>query len=243
MDPPCWTAPTKSPFGAFADLPRGLRASTIFHFYSPLSTALIVPNTNAGYGEIFRTDFTGDGTVQDPIPGTNVGSFMRGIDKNNINAVITKYNNTYANQATPAGQVLINSGLFNLGQLQTLQGVAPHVCLAPPAADSNPNCTSPSGSGGQVNMSWLRAFDLKLSWTHTVREKVTVEPSVGIYNLFNFANFDLPGNALNGLLTNAAGQINGTTSANHNVNRVGVGTGVYGLGAPRQLEFGLSLTF
>jgi len=53
----------------------------------------------------------------------------------------------------------------------------------------------------------------------------------------------LPGNALNGLLTGAAGQINGTTFVGHNVNRVGVGTGVYSLGAPRQLEFGLRLTF
>jgi hypothetical protein len=30
-----------------------------------------------------------------------------------------------------------------------------------------------------------------------------VQPSAGFYNLFNFANFDLPGNALNGLLTGA----------------------------------------
>jgi len=46
-----------------------------------------------------------------------------------------------------------------------------------------------------------------------------------------------------GLLTGAAGQINGTTAAGHNVDRVGVGTGVYSLGAPRQLEFGLRITF
>jgi hypothetical protein len=70
-----------------------------------------------------------------------------------------------------------------------------------------------------------------------------VQPSAGFYNLFNFANFDLPGNALNGLLTGGAGQINGTTPTRHNVNRVGVGTGVYSLGAPRQIEFGLRLTF
>jgi hypothetical protein len=62
-------------------------------------------------------------------------------------------------------------------------------------------------------------------------------------NLFNFANFDLPGNMMNGLLTGAVGQINGTTEQGHNVNRVGVGTGVYSLGAPRQIEFGLRLSF
>jgi hypothetical protein len=59
--------------------------------------------------------------------------------------------------------------------------------------------------------------------------------------LVNFANFDLPSASLNGLLTRAAGQINGTNTLPHNVYRVGVGTGVYSLGATRQIEFGLRL--
>jgi hypothetical protein len=65
----------------------------------------------------------------------------------------------------------------------------------------------------------------------------------GMGRLGRLASFGLPGAALNGLLTGAAGKINGTTRAGHNVDRVGVGTGVYVLGAPRQIEFGLRLTF
>ncbi len=215
-------------FGGFADLPAGLQLSVMSHFWSPLATSIIVPNTQLGPGEIFRTDFTGSGNVQDPIPGTHVGNFDRGINASQLNGVIEGYNNTYANNPTPAGQVLIDHGLFTLAQLRQIQAVAPTIPLAPP---------------GEVNLAWLRAFDAKVSYKHTFHERLTVEPSVGFYNLFNFSNYDLPGATLDGILTGGAGNINGTNANSHNVTRVGVGTGVYALGSPRQIEFGLTTSF
>jgi hypothetical protein len=231
-------------FGGYADLPAGFQLSIISHFWSPLSASLVVPNTNLGRGEIFRTDFTGDGTVQDPIPGTHVGNFNRGIDASNINRVLANYNNNVGLQLTPAGQVLVQNGLFTPAQL----GVGDSLCYNNPnGVPTNSLCAVappvPLAPPGQVNLSWLRALDLKVAWSYKIREGIAIQPSAGFYNLFNFANFDLPGAALNGLLTGAAGQINGTTRVGHNVDRVGVGTGVYSLGAPRQLEFGLRLTF
>jgi hypothetical protein len=48
---------------------------------------------------------------------------------------------------------------------------------------------------------------------------------------------------LSGLLAGSTGTINGTNSAGHFANRVGVGTGVYALGQPRVIEWGLKATF
>ncbi len=230
-------------FGGYGDLPRGFKLGTVLHFYSPLPATLTVPNTGLGPGEIFRTDFTGDGTVQDLLPGTTVGSFGRSISAGGLNAVLTNYNNTVAGNITPAGQALVSAGLFTAAQLQALGAVAPHVCLAPPVVDPNPNCTSPTLPGNEVGNAWLEALDLKFSYSHKIKEKVSIEPSVGFYNLFNFANFDPPSSPLNGLLGGSQGQVNGTTYGGQAANRIGVGTGTFALGAPRTLEFGLKLTF
>ena len=229
-------------FGGYADLPGGFRLGLISHFFSPLSSALVSPNSSTA-GEIFRTDFTGDGTTGDPIPGTHFGQFDRGINASQLNGVINKYNSTTANQTTPAGQVLIANNLMTLPQLQALGGVAPHICLAPPAVDNDPSCSANS-PGSQVDFTWLRAMDLKLAWRHTFKERFTIEPSVGFYNLFNFSNFNLPPNTMNGLLFGTgSGAINGTTRSDNESFRVGNGTGVYSLGAQRQIAFGLRFVF
>ncbi|HEX3739842.1 MAG TPA: carboxypeptidase regulatory-like domain-containing protein [Terriglobales bacterium] len=230
-------------FGGYADIPGGFRLGLIAHFYSPLSSAIVSPNFG-DVGEIYRTDFTGDGTVGDPLPGTHFGQFDRETNASQLTGLISKYDTAQAGQPTPAGNVLVQNGLMTPQQLQELGGVSPYVCLPPPAVDTNPSCSAPDSAGSQVNFTWLRALDLKLAWRHTFHDRFTIEPSVGFYNLPNFSNFNLPPNTMNGLLLgNGNGSINGTTGIDNNSFRVGNGTGVYALGAQRQIEFGLRLVF
>jgi hypothetical protein len=215
-------------FGGYVDVPGGFRFGLISHFYSPLAIGLIAPTTGSA-GDIFLSDFTGDGTIGDPLPGTKFGDFGRGVNAGNINNVINKYNSTVAGTPTPAGQKLIDSGVMTLAQLSALGGVAE---------------TIPTAPAGQQNFTWLRATDLKFSWHYTLRERFSFEPSVGFYNIFNFSNFNLPPTTMNGLLNGpGSGSINGTTRSDQEQFRVGNGTGVYSLGSQRQMEFGLRLTF
>jgi hypothetical protein len=225
-------------FGGYVDVPAGFRIGLISHFDSPLASALDVPNTGSG-GEIFRTDFTGDGSVQDPLPGTKLGAFDRSVNAAGLTNLISNYNATQANQPTPAGKVLIANGIMTLAQLQALGGVSPAICPPPPTSQAGCN----NDPGSQVDFGWLRATDLRLAWRHTFMDRYTIEPSVGIYNLFNFANFNLLPSVMSGLLNGNAQSVNGTTQSTQGSLRVGNGTGVYSLGSPRQLEFGLRLTF
>src|SRR5262249_18501457 len=190
-----------------------------------------VPTTGNGAGEIFATDFTGDGTVGDLLPGTKFGSFMRGVSVGGLANDVNNYNNTIANNPTPAGNLLINDGLFSLAQLQALCGVAPAISPVVP---------------GEVGLTWLKTFDTSLTWAGKVNVKdhaISVEPSVSFYNVFNFSNFNIPGNVLTGILLGGPGSVNGTTRADTAAGRGGVGTGVFSLGAPRTIEFGLKLGF
>jgi len=222
-------------FGGSFDVPYGFRFGIIGHFYSPLSSPTIVGSTGTA-GQIFQTDFSGSGFVSQPMPGTTNGSFGRDFDVNGLNNAISRYNTTVAGQPTPAGQVLVNNGLFTATQLAELGGVAP--TLAPAPAD-------------QLTFPWVKAFDFRLSWSHTFHDRIKIEPSLGLYNLFNFSNFNLPPGAMNGWLDTPGSSINSThtqtqlgeTGPESNVFRVGNGTGVYGLGAPRVMEFALRVTF
>jgi hypothetical protein len=96
---------------------------------------------------------------------------------------------------------------------------------------------------GQVELAWLKTFDLRASWQLKVRERFVVEPSAALFNVFNFGNFDGANNTLSGVLDGSYGSANGTSTRVGLNTRTGFGTGVFGLGAPRALEFGLRITF
>ena len=230
--------------GGYFDLPRLFRLSMIGHFYSPLPATLRFQQ-NAGGAEVLVTDWTGDGTTGDIIPGSNAGAYMRSIKASGLQAFIKSYNTNLANNATPAGNALINGGVFSLQDLRAMGGVLQP--LADPVQD-------PSGLG------WLRTLDVRLSWIYKFQDRVTIEPSVGIFNMFNFANFDLPGNTQSGVLNFGSGSISqpftfnqpqstvGGTSANltaasGRTNRASLQSGTNALGAPRALEWGLKISF
>ncbi|MGE5325149.1 MAG: carboxypeptidase regulatory-like domain-containing protein [Actinomycetota bacterium] len=222
-------------FGGTFDFPGYIRFGIVSHVYSPLPVTMTLPAGGpGGAGGIFVSDVTGDGSgdgsgvysTGDIVPGSQIGSFGRDIKSGDLAAFISNYNATQAGQLTPAGQVLVQNGLFTQAQLQALGGVLPTLD-APPA--------------GNVGLGWLKTFDLKLSYPRKIGETFTIEPGISVFNAFNNANFDLPGNTLSGFL-NSPGSVNETTKADRTT-RVTPGSGVFDLGAPRVIEFGLKLSF
>ena len=232
-------------FGGYMDLPAGFQLGFAGHFDSPLADNVTLPVSGLK-GGIFQTDLTGDGTgdgatannrgVGDLLPGTNLGDFGRKFGVNGLNQLINKFNTTMVGQATPAGQVLINNGLFTLSQLQSLGGVI---------GGGTPLSVAPAGAIGQT---WLKTFDLSLNWHYKIKDRVQLQPGVSFFNVFNFSNFDGPAVPFGNILNGQVGSPNGTTSAQlhgaaGNFLRLGLGSGVNALGAPRALEFQMKLIF
>ena len=204
---------------------------------APLLPSMLVysGNPQATPGEIFRTDFTGDGTPGDLFPFRKVGPFDA-LNSSDLSTAINTYNNTQAGSLTPAGQALVNAGLLSKTQLDTLKGVTPFIVLPP---------------RGQYSNEMFKSLDAAISWPFKFGDRFTVEPTARFFNIFNFANFQ----PVSGQLTyyfpgsgqptvGGAGSANGTPPGNsRDVLRIGQGSGVYNYGAPRQMEFGVRLTF
>ena len=222
-------------FGAIFDfVHRGPRLSLIGGIASPQPSNLTVP-IQGTVGEIFRSDLTGDGTTGDFIDSASgvghPGTFMRSISPSNLAATINQFNNTVAGTLTPAGQTLVSAGLFTQAELVSLGAVVPTI-QAPPAHNA--------GNG------YYKDVDTVLSWPFKLHEGLTITPSVWFFNVFNFVNFGSLGQVVNDSLTGGDGSVNGTVAGSNtssNTVRIGRGTGVFAVGAPRETEFGLRIDF
>ena len=214
----------------------GLTTSIIGHYYTPLSTDLYLDDGGNTNGEIFNSDLTGDGTIQDQLPGTRPGSFMRGVNQNNLAQVISTYNSTAAGRFTPAGNALISAGLLTPAQLTALGGVTR--TIGAPIASNVGNGT-------------LKTFDFVLGRPVKVAklgESFSVAPTISFFNLFNFANYgELTGNLNVSPQTDSVSGTDGSFAStdpnNRNSLRAGNGSGVFGQGTSRVIEYGLKVNF
>jgi len=101
-----------------------------------------------------------------------------------------------------------------------------------------------------VGIPWLKSLDLKASWPIKVKEHVTIEPSASVYNVFNLANSFMPGNLPAASLVPGPGgylapNVIGGIAPGSSLTpfRASFQSGNFALGAPRQFEFGLRISF
>jgi hypothetical protein len=217
-----------------AELPWGFRWSAITRIATAVPVTLRLNPVGAGSGEIFFTDLNGDGFGMDVLAGTNLGSYGRDIKGGReLNAAIQRFNQSFAGKFTPASMQLLGSSLFTEGQLRALGATIPEIPLAPV---------------GQVGIDSFLTSDFRLSRVINIKESVRIEPSVDIFNVFNFANYDPPGGfaasigPLSGILGGIAGTVNGTRHGER-TNKFGLGGGSFSPGIPRSFQFGLRVTF
>jgi hypothetical protein len=221
----------------------GFRLDHIYRFFTPTPQNLRIPN-NRGSSGIFTSDFNGDGgngttPRVDTLPGTNIGSFGRGIrDIAELNTALLNYNNTFAGHLTPAGQRLVQAGIFSEAQLVALGATLPVIPLVP---SSNPDPFE----------NYFRA-DYRLSRPVKIwKEGWILEPSISFFNVFNnspkgqYTGLAIP-NVGSAVVTNY-GALNYDYAANaaadlargRDLNR-----DVRGLQETRrQLQFGIRFTF
>jgi len=216
----------------------GPRLSLIGHFASPAPTIATLQspagNSQAVPGEIFRTDFVGDGTPDNLFPFVGAKTF-NALSGSDLASAIRTYNSSQAGVLTPAGSALVSANLFTQHELSTLRATTPFL-IVPPA--------------GQLTNPWFKNLDAAVSWPLRVGERLSIEPSARFYNVLNLANFQPVSGQLayyypgpGQPVAAGAGSANGTPPGARSVLRIGSGSGIYNYGSPRQLEFGVKLTF
>jgi len=243
-------------FGGTFDLPFHFTFSLVSHFFSPLPQNLLLPELTSG-GEIFATDWLGSGlnpaAAPEPLPGTNIGEFQRGANIYGLQRVINTYNHTYGGLLTPAGACLVANGVSSADRFR-----CPGLISGTPVMTEDEmvalgwvmpvvSNVAPEAAG----IPWLKTMDLRAAWPIKIKDRFTVEPSATLYNVLNswsaFQPGNLPGASLvpgpNGLLApNAVGGVSAGSSSLTPF-RSTFQSGTYAQGTPRQLEFGLHISF
>jgi hypothetical protein len=221
------------------ELPLGFRFSTTTSYRSNEPSSLLLPGSN-GAADIFTDDLDGDGSVLnttgsgDPISGTGRGAFGRSVHAGSLNQLLSSFNTNVAGKVTPAGQVLIDQGLFTQAQLSALGGVIEKLPLAVSGNINNPN---------------FYTTDIRLSWRYQIAERLSIEPTAEVFNIFNRDNrvgqsaIGRGGNtAFDGVLSGVSGSINGTIGPLAPL-RIGSGSGSFSSGTPRAFQFGIRVSF
>lgn len=209
----------------------GPQIGLIGHIYSapPLNLTLTPSSTGSSGAGIFQSDVTGDGTIGDIVPGTNPGAYMRQYNGKNVNRLISGYNATNAGLATPAGQAIVNAGLFTSAQLIALGGVQQAIGQVPQSV--------------AIENAYFRSLDVNFSYPITLNrlhEGLSLEPAIAFYNVGNFSNFN-PFPIASGVLD--GGGVNGPSTGLLESQRVQRGSGTSDQGGPRSTEFQLKLNF
>jgi hypothetical protein len=224
-------------FGGNLGVKYGLQVSFVGHFFSAPPASLTLDSLGGQTGAIFQSDVDGDGTFGDLVPGTNPGEYMHQVKGGaSLNRLINNYNQSHAGTLTPAGQALVNAGLFSTSQLSALNAVQQPLANAPATALLN---------------SAFRTFDLNANYPISLsrlHEGISIVPGVAFYNLFNMSNFSpFGGELLNTSDTGAPGFLNGPLNYQglpvQNSNRVQRSSGTFDAGGPRTTEFQLKLNF
>ncbi len=242
-------------FSGTFDLPFYTKLSMVGHFYSPLPQSLLLPELTHG-GEIFATDWLGAGLgsagAPEPLPGTQIGQFSHSTNIDNLQTAINTYNHIYGNNLTPAGACLVANnvpgsdhfkcpGLISGPQVMTPGDMVALGWVLPTVGSVAPNA---------IGIPWLKTMDLRASWPIKIKERVMIEPSASVFNVFNLVNTFLPGNlpgasllpGQNGLL--APNVLGGVSSPSGFAPfRAGFQSGTYATSAPRLFEFGLRISF
>src|SRR5262249_55116761 len=170
-------------------VPYKFELNSGWNFRSAGAQTITVPNLGGPVSSsngIFGTDLNGDGgngsgsPRGDILPGVNAGQFRRDVSSlAQLNQIIQDFNANNAGKLTPAGQALVNAGLFTQAQLVKLGAVTQAIPLIPAGAP-NP---------------WHSLFTTNLRVTRpiSIKERWKVRPFADVINLFNHAPANLYG--------------------------------------------------